>query len=72
MTFDKVIRNGMVVTPSGVLTGDVAIKGEQIAAIGPNLDAGGAQVIDASDHYVIPGVLDVHVHLELPFCGTVS
>ncbi len=72
MKYDKVIRNGMVVTPSGVLTGDVAINGEQIAAIGANLDATGAQVIDASGHYVIPGVLDVHVHLELPFCGTVS
>jgi dihydropyrimidinase len=72
MTFDKVIRNGMVVTPHGVLTGDVAIKGERIAAVGPDLDAGGAQIIDAHGHYVIPGVLDVHVHLELPFCGTVS
>ena len=32
----------------------------------------GAEVIDATGHHVIPGVLDVHVHLELPFCGTVS
>jgi dihydropyrimidinase len=70
MKYDKVIRNGMVVTPDGVIKGDVAISGEKIAAVGPNLD--GAQVIDANGHYVIPGVLDVHVHLELPFCGTVS
>ncbi len=70
MKYDKVIRNGMVVTPEGVINADVAISGEQIAAIGSGLDAN--QVIDAAGHYVIPGVLDVHVHLELPFCGTVS
>jgi dihydropyrimidinase len=72
MKYDKVIRNGMVVTPAGVVAGDVAIFGEQIAAVGPDLNADGAQIIDAAGHYVIPGVLDVHVHLELPFCGTVS
>ena len=38
----------------------------------PRSTAKGAQVIDARGHHVIPGVLDVHVHLELPFCGTVS
>lgn len=70
MKYDKVIRNGMVVTPQGVIRGDVGITGEQIAAVGGQLE--GAQVIDAGGHYVIPGVLDVHVHLELPFCGTVS
>jgi dihydropyrimidinase len=72
MAYTKVVRGGSVVTPSGVVHADVGISGEQIAAIAPNLDSSGAQVIDASDHYVIPGVLDVHVHLELPFCGTVS
>jgi dihydropyrimidinase len=72
MKYDKVIRNGMVVTPQGVINGDVGIVGEKIAAVGANLKADSAQVIDANGHYVIPGVLDVHVHLELPFCGTVS
>jgi dihydropyrimidinase len=70
MQYDKVISNGMVVTPQGVIRGDVGISGEQIAAVGGQLD--GTQIIDANGHYVIPGVLDVHVHLELPFCGTVS
>lgn len=72
MQFDRVVRNGTVVTPKGVITGDVGIVGEKIAAVGPNLETAGADVIDASGHYVLPGVLDVHVHLELPFCGTVS
>ena len=72
MRLDKVVRGGNVVTPGGTFTGDVGIKGEKIAALGAGLDTEGAQVIDASGHHVIPGVLDVHVHLELPFCGTVS
>jgi len=73
MTFDTIVRNGNVVTPTGIVAADVGITGEKIAAIGPALAAGpGAKIIDASGHHVIPGVLDVHVHLELPFCGTTS
>jgi dihydropyrimidinase len=72
MRFDKVIRNGNVVTPAGTYRGDVGIHGEKITALGIGLDTEGARVIDATGHHVIPGVLDVHVHLELPFCGTVS
>ncbi|MBI1292788.1 dihydropyrimidinase [bacterium] len=70
--FDKVIKGGKVVTPQGVTKADVGIRGEKIAAIGESLDSTGAQVINATGHIVMPGVLDVHVHLELPFCGTVS
>ena len=72
MTFTRIVQGGQVVTPEGIVTADVGIRGEQIAAIGPGLDPAGADLVDASGHYVIPGVLDVHVHLELPFCGTVS
>jgi dihydropyrimidinase len=72
MNFTRVVQGGRVVTPGGVVDADIGIRGEQIAAIGPNLDTGGADVVDARGHFVIPGVLDVHVHLDLPFCGTVS
>ena len=72
MRFDTVIQGGNIVTPGGTFTGDVGIVGEKIAALGTTLDTEGARVIDARGHHVIPGVLDVHVHLELPFCGTVS
>ena len=72
MKYDKVIVGGTVVTPESTFVGDVGIVGEKIVAVDTSLDKGGAQIIDATDHYVIPGVLDVHVHLELPFCGTVS
>ena len=72
MRFDKVVKGGSVVTPGGVVSGDVGITGEKIAAVGPGLDVTGATVIDAAGHLVIPGVLDVHVHLALPFMGAVS
>src|SRR4051794_8154388 len=72
MKFDRVVKGGNVVTPGGTFTGDVGIVGEKITALGAGLDTAGAQVVDARGHHVIPGVLDVHVHLELPFCGTVS
>ncbi|HEY6218815.1 MAG TPA: amidohydrolase family protein [Gemmatimonadaceae bacterium] len=72
MRYDSVIKGGNVVTPAGTFIGDVAVRGEQIVALGSELDGDGSRVIDARGHHVIPGVLDVHVHLELPFCGTVS
>jgi dihydropyrimidinase len=71
MKFDSIIKGGTVITPGGAIQADVGISGEKIAAIGQDLDSA-ANVIDATGHHVIPGVLDVHVHLELPFCGTVS
>jgi len=71
--FDRIIKGGNVVTPAGVFTGDIGIAGEKIVALGVELEPGaGTQVIDATGHHVLPGVLDVHVHLALPFCGTVS
>jgi len=74
MNFDKIVKGGTVVTPGGTMQADIGIVGEKIEAIGTNLstEANGAQEINASGHFVIPGVLDVHVHLALPFCGTVS
>ena len=74
MSFDKIIKNGSVVTPAGVVKADIAIEGEKIAAVGENLAAlsKDTPTIDAKGHYVIPGVIDVHVHLALPFCGTTS
>jgi dihydropyrimidinase len=75
MAYDTIIINGTVVSPDGQEQVDVAIRGETIAAVGRGLassGANGAAVIDAAGKLVIPGGLDVHVHLELPFCGTVS
>jgi dihydropyrimidinase len=74
MPYDIIIANGTVVHADGQEQADVAIQGEKIAAVAPGLarTSAGAAVVDAAGRYVLPGVLDVHVHLELPFCGTVS
>jgi dihydropyrimidinase len=73
-TFDKIVTGGKVVTPTGTEITDIGIRGGRIAAVQPGLAATATAdtLIDAKGHIVIPGVLDVHVHLELPFCGTVS
>ncbi len=64
------VAGGTVVTASEAFKADVLIDGERIAAIGTDLKAGGAKRIDASRRYVIPGGIDVHTHMELPFGGT--
>ncbi len=61
--YDLLISGGLVVGGSGIRKADVGIKGEQIHAVEPDLprlEAG--RVIDASGKYVMPGVIDVHVH----------
>ena len=71
---DLVIRGGQVVTPDGVGLWDVAVEGERIAAIAApdTLPREVGRVIDATGKLVIPGGIDPHVHMELPFGGTVS
>ncbi len=66
------ITNGTVVTADGSIAADVLIDGEQIAAIGRALSGSVAadDTVDASGRYVIPGAIDVHTHMELPFGGT--
>ena len=73
MQFDTIIRGGKVVTAEGVQRADIGIRGETIAAIGAKLPVGpDTRKVDARGRYVIPGGIDVHVHLALPFCGTTS
>jgi len=65
--FDLIIRGGQVVTPEGVVSCDVAVAGETIAALAAPgaLGADSARrVIDASAHIVMPGGIDPHVHLH--------
>ncbi|HEX5013414.1 MAG TPA: dihydropyrimidinase [Candidatus Limnocylindrales bacterium] len=69
------ITNGTIVTAEGSYRADILIDGETIAQIGSDLAAAGAgasadETIDAKGKYVIPGGIDVHTHMELPFGGT--
>jgi dihydropyrimidinase len=66
------ISNGTIVTAEGSYLADVLIDGERIALIGASLaDSTSAdETIDATGRYVIPGGIDVHTHMELPFGGT--
>jgi dihydropyrimidinase len=67
------VRGGTVVTATDLYRGDVLIEDEKISAIGAALDAGNAdRTVDAAGKYVIPGGIDVHTHLDMPFGGTTS
>jgi len=67
------IRGGTVVTAEGEFRHDVYVDDETIQAVGPDLEApSGARVIDAGGAYVMPGGIDPHTHMELPFMGTVA
>ena len=71
------IRGGTVVTAEGTLDADVLIEGEKIAAVlarpaAEGLQTSADEVVDAAGKYVIPGGIDGHTHMEMPFGGTFS
>ncbi len=66
----KVIKGGTIVTADRQYDADVLIEGEKIIEIGENLK--GDEVIDAEGAFVIPGGIDPHTHLEMPFMGTTA
>ena len=66
------IKNGRVITAVDDYKGDIFVESEQVNLIGKNLDVKADRVIDAQGKYVIPGGIDPHTHLDMPFAGTVS
>ncbi|MCR9256015.1 MAG: dihydropyrimidinase [Alphaproteobacteria bacterium] len=66
-----VIKNGTIVTADLTYKGDVRVEGGKITEIGENL-TGGDKTLDATGCYVMPGGIDPHTHLEMPFMGTYS
>lgn len=66
------IKNGRIITATDNYLADIFIEGESISSIGKNLHVNADQVIDADGLLVMPGGVDPHVHLDMPFMGTYS
>jgi dihydropyrimidinase len=67
------IKGGRIVTAVDDYVADVLIEGETVAAVGSSLNGSAVtRLIDATGKYVIPGAIDPHTHMEMPFGGTVS
>lgn len=66
------IKGGTVVTASESFIADVAVSDGTIVGIGENMDYPDAQIVDATGKLVLPGALDAHTHMAMPFGGTVS
>src|SRR6185437_10774170 len=73
MGFDTIITGGTVVTAADTSQADVAIENGRVVALGSSLPRENAKrLIDAAGKYVLPGGIDVHTHLDMPFGGTTS
>src|ERR1700688_3971374 len=70
VTMSTVIKNGTVLAADRTYKADLLIEGERISAIGDNLK--GDNELDAEGAYVMPGGIDPHTHLEMPFMGTTA
>ena len=67
-----IIKNGTIVTQSESYKADILVEDGKISAIGTAFNEEGANVVDASGKLVLPGAIDAHTHLAMPFGGTVS
>src|SRR6201997_3299093 len=73
MSFDTIIRNGSVVTATDTYLADIAIANGKIATIGKDLPTqNSSHVLDAAGKLVLPGGIDVHTHMDMPFGGATS
>jgi dihydropyrimidinase len=66
------IRGGRLVTAADDFVADVLIEGERVTLVGADLDVSADRTIDAAGKYVLPGCIDPHTHLDMPFGGTVT
>ncbi len=66
------IKQGQITTATSSFVGDLYIEGERIAAVGERLNYKADRIVLAQDHLVLPGAIDPHVHLAMPFMGTYS
>src|SRR3954470_10168874 len=66
------IKGGRILTAADDYVGDVYVEGERISLIGESIDVQAERVIDAAGKYVLPGCVDPHTHLDMPFGGTTT
>lgn len=69
---DLIIKNGTIVTAKEQYKADIGVENGKIVAIGSNLKDEKAKIVDATEKLVLPGAIDAHTHLAMPFGGTVS
>ncbi|MBI5210902.1 MAG: dihydropyrimidinase [Elusimicrobia bacterium] len=71
--YDLVVRGGTVATAAGRFVADVGVRGERVAALGDlGAPPAGAKVVDARGMIVVPGGIDAHTHLDMPFGGSTT
>lgn len=68
--FDSIIKGGTIITAADTFKADIGIKDEKIVQIGLDLEDKEAKIIDAKGKYVMPGGIDPHTHMDMPFGGT--
>src|ERR1039458_1694199 len=66
------IKGGKVVSAATTRLADVLVEGDTIAQVAPDIQSNGHRVVDATGMLVLPGGIDVHTHLDMPFGGTMS
>lgn len=66
------LKGGTVVSGQGTRRSDVLLEGETISAVGPDLPAGDAEVVDCAGRLLFPGFIDAHTHFDLAVAGTVT
>ncbi len=60
------VRNGILVTPEDIFRGDILIVNETIAQVSPWIQDADATIVEANGYYILPGLIDAHVHLRDP------
>ena len=69
---DFIIKNGIVVTSTEMFKADIAVTEGKISAIADDLNSDGIMTVEAKGKYVLPGAIDAHTHLAMPFGGPIS
>ena len=67
--YDMLIKNGTIVSSKQSRKMDIAVQNGKIVSLKEHLDEQAARIIDASDKYILPGVIEAHMHAYAPFQG---